>query len=182
MTTYDRSDLIERALSTLSLKLREEMLIVAAVILLFLWHFPSAIVPILTIPISVFLAFIPMSHGLTANLMSLSGIAISIGVLVDGAIVEVENAYQEAACLAGSRRLSRPNADAEARAVRLQALVEVGPSVFFSLLVVAVAFVPVFALVDQEGACSDRWRSARTWRWPLPRCWPSRWIRRCACC
>ena len=152
VTTYDRSDLIERALSTLSLKLREEMLIVAAVILLFLWHFPSAIVPILTIPISVFLAFIPMYlMGLTANLMSLSGIAISIGVLVDGAIVEVENAYQKLHAWQAAGGLSRPNADAEARAVRLQALVEVGPSVFFSLLVVAVAFVPVFALVDQEG-------------------------------
>ncbi len=152
VTTYDRSDLIERALANLSLKLREEMLIVAVVILLFLWHVPSAIVPILTIPISVLLAFIPMYFlGLTANLMSLSGIAISIGVLVDGAIVEVENAYQKLHAWQEGGGPSRPNADAEARAVRLQALVEVGPSVFFSLLVVAVAFVPVFALVDQEG-------------------------------
>ncbi len=152
VTTYDRSDLIDRALHTLSSKLREEMLIVALVILLFLWHVPSAIVPILTIPISVLLAFIPMYFlGLTANLMSLSGIAISIGVLVDGAIVEVENAYQKLHAWQESGGPSRPNADAEARAVRLQALVEVGPSVFFSLLVVAVAFVPVFALVDQEG-------------------------------
>ena len=152
VTTYDRSDLIDRALHTLSSKLREEMLIVAAVILLFLWHVPSAIVPILTIPISVLLAFIPLYFlGLTANLMSLSGIAISIGVLVDGAIVEVENAYQKLHAWQESGGPSRPNADTEARAVRLQALVEVGPSVFFSLLVVAVAFVPVFALVDQEG-------------------------------
>ncbi len=152
VTTYDRSDLIDRALHTLSSKLREEMLIVAAVILLFLWHVPSAIVPILTIPISVLLAFIPMYFlGLTANLMSLSGIAISIGVLVDGAIVEVENAYQKLHAWQESGGPSRPNADEEARAVRLQALVEVGPSVFFSLLVVAVAFVPVFALTEQEG-------------------------------
>ncbi|MBL9008376.1 MAG: efflux RND transporter permease subunit [Myxococcales bacterium] len=152
VTTYDRSDLIDRALHTLASKLREEMLIVAAVILLFLWHVPSAIVPILTIPISVLLAFIPMYFlGLTANLMSLSGIAISIGVLVDGAIVEVENAYQKLHAWQESGGPSRPHADDEARAVRLQALVEVGPSVFFSLLVVAVAFVPVFALTEQEG-------------------------------
>ncbi|HEX7509640.1 MAG TPA: efflux RND transporter permease subunit, partial [Polyangia bacterium] len=96
VTTYDRSDLIHRAIGTVTDKLVEEIIVVSLIILLFLWHVPSSIVPILTIPISVILAFIPMYlMGLNANLMSLAGIAISIGVLVDGAIVEVENAYNK---------------------------------------------------------------------------------------
>jgi Cu(I)/Ag(I) efflux system membrane protein CusA/SilA len=146
VTTYDRSDLIGRAIDTVKSKLVEEIVIVSLVILLFLWHVPSSIVPILTIPISVLLAFIPMYlMGLGANLMSLAGIAISIGVLVDGAIVEVENAYNKIHhWRQGGRQQSF-------HAVRLEALLEVGPSVFFSLLVIAVAFLPVFTLVDQEG-------------------------------
>ncbi|MBI4340871.1 MAG: efflux RND transporter permease subunit, partial [Candidatus Omnitrophica bacterium] len=92
---YDRSELIEAAIHNLKEKLIEEMLIVSLVILLFLWHFPSAIIPIVTIPVAVILSFIPLyGMHLTSNIMSLSGIAISIGVLVDGAIVEVENAYK----------------------------------------------------------------------------------------
>jgi copper/silver efflux system protein len=146
VTTYDRSDLIERAIHTVSDKLVEEIIVVSLVILLFLWHVPSSIVPILTIPISVVLAFIPMYlMGLNANLMSLAGIAISIGVLVDGAIVEVENAYNRIHLWqAGGKQ-------GDFHQVRLAALLEVGPSVFFSLLVIAVAFLPVFTLVDQEG-------------------------------
>src|SRR5206468_5940522 len=142
----DRSGLIERSIETLKHSLVEEMLIVSLVILLFLWHIPSAIVPILTIPVSVFLAFIPLYFmGVTSNIMSLAGIAISIGVLVDGAIVEVENAYKRLEeWIAGGRR-------GDWHEVRLQALKEVGPSVFFSLLVIAVSFLPVFTLVDQEG-------------------------------
>jgi len=146
VTTYDRSDLIDRAISTVSHKLVEEMIVVALIILLFLWHVPSAMVPILTIPISVVLAFIPMYlMGLGANLMSLSGIAISIGVLVDGAIVEVENAYNKIYLW------QKNGKQGDFYQVRLEALMEVGPSVFFSLLVIAVAFVPIFTLVDQEG-------------------------------
>lgn len=146
VTVYDRSELIRNAISTLQWKLIEEMLIVSAVILLFLWHFPSAIIPILTIPISVLLTFIPMFLlDINANLMSLSGMAISIGVLVDGAIVEVENAYKKLEEWETSGRKG------DYHQVRLDALLEVGPSVFFSLLVIAVAFIPVFALVDQEG-------------------------------
>ena len=96
VTTYDRSELIEHAIGTVQHKLLEEIVVVSIIILLFLWHFPSSIVPIVTIPVSVMLAFIPMkAMGLNANLMSLAGIAISIGVLVDGAIVEVENAYNK---------------------------------------------------------------------------------------
>ncbi len=146
ISTYDRSELIKRAIDTLRHQLIEEMIIVSLVILLFLWHFPSAIIPIVTIPIAVFLSFIPMyGMKLTANIMSLSGIAISIGVLVDGAIVEVENAYRKLELWQQGGRKG------DFHAVRLTALKEVGPSVFFSLLVIAVAFLPVFTLVDQEG-------------------------------
>jgi len=146
ITIYDRSDLIGRAISTVTDKLIEEIIVVSLIILLFLWHIPSAIVPILTIPISVVLAFIPMYlMGLSANLMSLAGIAISIGVLVDGAIVEVENAYNKIYLWQAAGKKG------DFHHVRLDALIEVGPSVFFSLLVIAVAFMPVFTLVDQEG-------------------------------
>ena len=146
VTTYDRADLITRAIETLQHELGIEMLIVSLVVLLFLWHIPSAVVPILTIPISVLLAFIPLYYaGVTVNIMSIAGIAISIGVLVDGAIVEVENAYNKLHLWeAGGRQ-------GDFHAVRLEALKEVGPSVFFSLLVVSVSFLPIFALVDQEG-------------------------------
>ena len=144
--TYDRSELIEKAINNLREELVAEMLIVSLVILLFLWHLPSAIVPIITIPVSVILCFIPMYMlGLSSNIMSLAGIAISIGVLVDGAIVEVENAYKKLELWEEGGR------EGDFRKVRLQALMEVGPSVFFSLLVIAVAFLPVFTLVDQEG-------------------------------
>jgi copper/silver efflux system protein len=146
VATYDRSTLIERAIDTLKEELILEIIIVSLVILLFLWHFPSAIIPILTIPVSVVLIFIPIYFmGLTSNIMSLTGIAISIGVLVDGAIVEVENAYKRLEeWILGGRK-------GDFHEVRLRALKEVGPSVFFSLLVIAVAFMPVFTLVDQEG-------------------------------
>jgi copper/silver efflux system protein len=146
VTTYDRSDLIEHAIETVSSKLIEEMIIVSIIILVFLWHVPSAVVPIVTIPVSVAIAFIPMYFmGLNANLMSLAGIAISIGVLVDGAIVEVENAYNKI------HHWIRDGRKGDFHKVRLEALLEVGPGVFFSLLVIAVAFMPVFTLVDQEG-------------------------------
>jgi len=146
VTTYDRSSLIERSIENLKHELTLEMVIVSLVILLFLWHIPSAIVPIITIPVSVLLAFVPMAFmGISSNIMSLAGIAISIGVLVDGAIVEVENAYKKLELwIAGGRK-------GDFHAVRLEALLEVGPSVFFSLLVIAVAFLPIFTLVDQEG-------------------------------
>jgi Cu(I)/Ag(I) efflux system membrane protein CusA/SilA len=146
ITTYDRSELIQRSVDTLKHELLLEVLIVSLVILVFLWHVPSAIVPIITIPVSVLLAFVPMSlMGISSNIMSLAGIAISIGVLVDGAIVEVENAYKKLELWQSGGR------QGDFHAVRLQALLEVGPSVFFSLLVIAVAFLPIFTLVDQEG-------------------------------
>jgi copper/silver efflux system protein len=146
VTAYDRSDLIRRSIDNLKHELILEMIIVSLVILLFLWHLPSAIVPIVTIPVAVLLAFIPMfAFKISSNIMSLAGIAISIGVLVDGAIVEVENAYKRIEVwIEGGRK-------GDFHEVRLEALTEVGPSVFFSLLVIAASFLPIFTLVDQEG-------------------------------
>jgi Cu(I)/Ag(I) efflux system membrane protein CusA/SilA len=144
--TYDRSGLIRDSIATLKSELIAALIIVSLVILLFLWHIPSALVPILTIPVAVLLAFIPMYLlGVTSNIMSIAGIAISIGVLVDGAIVEVENAYKKLELWHHGGRKG------DFHAIRLAALQEVGPAVFFSLLVVAVAFLPIFTLVDQEG-------------------------------
>src|SRR5260221_6708327 len=146
VTTYDRSELIQRSIDTLKHELLLEVLIVSLVILVFLWHIPSAIVPIVTIPVAVLLAFIPMALlGISSNIMSLAGIAISIGVLVDGAIVEVENAYKK---LELWEHGGRPG---DFHAVRLEALLQGGPSVFLSLLVLAGAFLPIFTLVDQRG-------------------------------
>jgi Cu(I)/Ag(I) efflux system membrane protein CusA/SilA len=146
VTTYDRSELIRGSIKTLTHELLTALVVVSLVILLFLWHFPSAIVPIVTIPISILLAFIPMYFlGVSSNIMSISGITISIGVLVDGAIVEVENAYKRLEKWIEGGRVG------DFHAVRLSALKEVGPSVFFSLLVIAVGFLPIFALEEQEG-------------------------------
>lgn len=146
LPVYDRSELIKKSIDNLKEELLIEMIVVSLVILLFLWHFPSAMVPIITIPVSVAMAFIPMYYfGISSNIMSLSGIAISIGVLVDGAIVEVENAYKKIELWIENGR------HGDFHEVRLEALMEVGPSVFFSLLVIAVSFLPVFTLVDQEG-------------------------------
>lgn len=144
--TYDRSHLIKESIDNLKHELVLTMIVVSCVILFFLWHIPSAIIPIITIPISVLLAFIPMYlMGISSNIMSLAGIALSIGVLVDGSIVEVENAYKRIEhWIANGRK-------GDFYKVRLEALMEVGPSVFFSLAVIAVAFLPVFALVEQEG-------------------------------
>jgi Cu(I)/Ag(I) efflux system membrane protein CusA/SilA len=146
LPVYDRSNLIKESIENLKGSLIAETIVVSLVILFFLWHFPSAMGPIITIPISVALAFIPMYYfGISSNIMSLAGIAISIGVLVDGAIVEVENAYKKIEHWMANGRVG------DFHEVRLEALMEVGPSVFFSLLVIAVSFLPVFTLVDQEG-------------------------------
>ena len=146
VTTYDRSELIKQSIDTLKEELIAAMIIVSIVILIFLWHIPSALVPIITIPMSMVLVFIPMYYmGITSNVMSLAGIAIAIGVLCDGAIVEVENAYKKLQLWIAGGRVG------DFHIIRLNALKEVGPSVFFSLLVIAVAFMPIFTLVDQEG-------------------------------
>ncbi|MBI2344215.1 MAG: efflux RND transporter permease subunit [Deltaproteobacteria bacterium] len=146
VTTYDRSELIERSVGTLRHELTEELLIVSIVILLFLWHFSSALLPILTIPISVIIAFIPFKMmGLTANIMSLGGIAVAIGALVDSSIVVVENAHKKLEqWIAGGRQ-------GDYHPVLIQAVKEVGRASFFSLLVIAVSFMPIFALEAQEG-------------------------------
>ncbi len=154
--TYDRSELIHEALATLRKELLIEMAVVAIVILIFLWHLPSALVPIVTLPLSVLLAFIPLYHmGISVNLMSLAGIAISLGVLVDGAILEVENAYNRIHRFlvdpASASITDREERNRALQSIRLEALQEVAPTVFFSLLVVAVSFLPIFALVEQEG-------------------------------
>ena len=162
MTTYDRSDLITRAIATLTHELTIEMIIVSLVILLFLWHIPSALVPILTIPLSVLLAFIPMYYlGVTVNIMSLAGIAISIGVLVDGAIVEVENAYN---------RLHRWQAEGRVgdfHAVRLEALQ--GSRAVGVLLAARRSrwrSCPSSRWSIRRAVSSSRWRTRRTWPWP----------------
>jgi Cu(I)/Ag(I) efflux system membrane protein CusA/SilA len=146
VTTYDRSGLILRSIDTLLHTLAEELGIVSLVILLFLRHLPSAAIPILTIPIAVIIGFIPMyASGLTSNIMSLSGIAIAIGALVDAAIVVVEQTHKK---LEKWEAAGRPG---DYRRVIIDAVKEVGGPSFFSLLVIAVAFVPIFALQAQEG-------------------------------
>src|ERR1700730_4926632 len=146
VTTYDRSDLIDRSIDTLRHTLIEELVIVSIVILIFLWHVPSAIIPILTIPIAVILSFIPMqATGLTANIMSLGGIAIAIGAMVDAAIVIVEQTHKK---LEHWEAEGRPGSAAQ---VIIEAVKEVGGPSFFSLLVIAVSFMPIFALQYQEG-------------------------------
>ncbi len=146
VTTYDRSDLIDRSIETLKATLIEELLIVSLVILIFLWHIPSAIIPILTIPIAVILSFIPMyGMKLTANIMSLGGIAIAIGAMVDAAIVVVEQTHKK---LEHWDQDGRPG---NFKDVVIGAVKEVGGPSFFALLVIAVSFMPVFTLEGQEG-------------------------------
>ncbi len=146
VTTYDRSDLIDRSIETLKATLIEELLIVSLVILIFLWHIPSAIIPILTIPITVILAFIPMyGMKLTANIMSLGGIAIAIGAMVDAAIVVVEQTHKK---LEHWDQDGRPG---NFKDVVIGAVKEVGGPSFFALLVIAISFMPIFTLEAQEG-------------------------------
>ena len=146
VTTYDRSDLIDRSIENLKHTLIEELLIVSLVILIFLWHFPSAIIPIITIPITVLLAFIPIQlSGMTANIMSLGGIAVAIGAMVDASIVVVEQTHKRL------EQWSAAGRQKDYRCVVIDAVKEVGSASFFSLLVIAVAFLPVFTLEAQEG-------------------------------
>ena len=146
VTTYDRSTLIKRAVSTLKHTLLEEMIVVSLVITVFLLHFRSALIAILTLPIAILLAFIPMSaQHLTANIMSLGGIAVAIGAMVDASIVIIENIH---------KRLGAMDETATAvnrKEVVIRAMQEVGPSIFFSLLIITVSFMPVFALEGTEG-------------------------------
>ncbi|MBK7901131.1 MAG: efflux RND transporter permease subunit [Betaproteobacteria bacterium] len=145
-TVYDRSELIHRAIDTLKRTLLEEALIVALVCIVFLMHVRSALVAILMLPVGVLIAFIAMrSLGMNSNLMSLGGIAIAIGAMIDAAIVMIENAHKHL------ERLPEEHTKAERADAMLAACKEVGPALFFSLLIITVSFLPVFALEGQEG-------------------------------
>jgi copper/silver efflux system protein len=143
---YDRSELIQRSIDNLKRTLLWEMAIVAIVILIFLWHIPSSLIPIVTIPVAVVLSFIPMYLlGVTSNIMSLGGIAIAIGAMVDAAIVVVEQAHKKL------ERWHAGGRQGSSHSVVVEAVKEVGGPAFFALLVIAVSFMPVFALQYQEG-------------------------------
>jgi len=143
---YDRSELIERAIGNLKWTLLEESLIVAAVCVIFLLHVRSALVAIITLPLGILFAFIAMrSLGLGSNIMSLGGIAIAIGAMVDAAIVMIENAHKHI------ERLPEGATQPQRAAAIVLACKEVGPALFFSLLIITVSFLPVFALEGQEG-------------------------------
>ena len=143
VTTYDRSALIERSIDTLQEKLVEEMVIVSLVCVIFLWHLRSALVAILTLPLSILLSFIAMQYiGLGSNIMSLGGIAIAIGAMIDAAIIMIENAHKHLEHDAGAK---------PRREILIEAAQEVGRPLFFSLLIITVSFLPIFTLEAQEG-------------------------------
>ena len=141
--TYDRSDLILRSIATLKEKLIEESIIVSLVTIVFLFHFRSALVAILTLPVAILMSITAMYYlGISSNIMSLGGIAIAIGAMIDGAIVMVENAH---------KRLEHAGANADRTSVIIDAAKEVGKPLFFSLLIITVSFLPIFTLEAQEG-------------------------------
>jgi Cu(I)/Ag(I) efflux system membrane protein CusA/SilA len=150
VTTYDRSQLIKRSISTLKEKLIEESIVVALVCLVFLWHIRSALVAIITLPIAILLSFLPMFQmQLTSNIMSLGGIAIAIGAMVDSAIIMVENAHKFLEHFREEK--GRDPSRAERIEVIISAAKSVGRPLFFALLVITVSFIPVFSLEAQEG-------------------------------
>ncbi len=143
VVTYDRSGVIKRAIATLSEKLVEESLIVALVCLAFLFHLRSSLVAVVTLPVGILTAFIIMENqGVTANIMSLGGIAIAIGAMVDAAVVMIENMH---------KHLERAGEHPDYWEIARQSTVEVGPALFFSLLIITVSFLPVLTLTGQEG-------------------------------
>jgi Cu(I)/Ag(I) efflux system membrane protein CusA/SilA len=143
VAVYDRSELINRAIATLKTTLAEESLIVALVCIVFLLHVRSALVAIITLPLGVLIAYICMyALGISSNIMSLGGIAIAIGAMVDAAIVMIENAH---------KHLERAPPDKPRTEILIEAASEVGPALFFSLLIITVSFLPIFALEAQEG-------------------------------
>jgi copper/silver efflux system protein len=146
VTVYDRSGLIQESVATLRKALIEEMLVVSLVIFIFLMHFRSALVPVISLPIAALLAFIPMFYqGLTINIMSLGGIIVAVGAMVDASMIIIENIHKR---LEDWEAEGRPG---ERRDVILHAMKEVGPSIFYSLLVMTIAFLPVFTLEGAEG-------------------------------
>ncbi|WOC77769.1 efflux RND transporter permease subunit [Stutzerimonas frequens] len=151
VTTYDRSELIDRAVENLSFKLLEEFVVVALVCGVFLWHLRSSLVAIVSLPIGVLIAFVVMRYqGINANIMSLGGIAIAIGAMVDAAVVMIENAHKKAEAW----RHANPGKSLEGEEhwrVITSAAQEVGPALFFCLLIITLSFIPVFTLEAQEG-------------------------------
>jgi copper/silver efflux system protein len=146
VTSYDRSWLIDQSIHTLKRDLFAEALIVSFVSIIFLFHFRSALVPILTLPIAVLAAFIPMYYlHVSSNIMSLGGLALAVGVLIDAAIVMVENGYRNLA-----ERTDVPN-NVERRNILIRSAQQVGPALFYSLIIIVVSFLPVFLLEAQEG-------------------------------
>jgi Cu(I)/Ag(I) efflux system membrane protein CusA/SilA len=143
VTTYDRSDLIERAIDTLKDKLIEEIVIVSLVCIVFLWHLRSALVAILTLPLSILLSFVAMrALGIGANLMSLGGIAIAVGAMIDAAIIMIENAH---------KHIEHDTSGRPRREILVEAAQQVGRPLFYSLLIITVSFLPIFSLEAQEG-------------------------------
>ena len=195
---YDRAPLIQRAMDTLTTQLAEELLVVALIVIVFLLHVRSALVAIVTVPVGILMSMLVMYLlGINANIMSLGGIAIAIGVMVDASLVMVENAHKHLERLregagergngskgqnadVGSRGLATSSDEIETSGLtneqRIEAVIaaakEVGPSLFFSLLIVTISFLPVFTLQQVEGGSFGRWRSRRRSRWRRPRCWP----------
>ncbi len=147
---YDRAGLIHASIATLQRDLLEEAIIVSIVIIIFLFHFRSALIPILTLPIAVIAAFIPMYYlNVSSNIMSLGGMALAIGVLVDAAIVMVENGYRQ---LSEHQAMeSTPLSEPQRQRILLDSAKQVGPAIFFSLVIIVVSFLPVFLLEAQEG-------------------------------
>lgn len=151
ITTYDRSILIDNAIDNLSYKLLEEFIVVALVCAVFLWHFRSALVAIISLPLGLFIAFIVMRYqGINANIMSLGGIAIAIGAMVDAAIVMIENAHKK---LEKWQHQNEGKILDNAQRWKLitDSAVEVGPALFISLLIITLSFIPIFTLEGQEG-------------------------------
>lgn len=149
VTTYDRSQLIKRAVDNLTHKLIEEFIVVALVCAVFLWHFRSALVAIVALPIGILVSFIVMYYqGVNANIMSLGGIAIAIGAMVDAAIVMIENAHRQLETYKNEH--GEPNNSQRIKVI-IDAASEVGPALFFSLLIITLSFIPVFTLEAQEG-------------------------------
>lgn len=151
ITTYDRSQLIDRAVENLSHKLIEEFLVVGLVCVLFLWHLRSSLVAIISLPLGILVAFIIMRYqGVNANIMSLGGIAIAIGAMVDAAIVMIENAHKHIEAWEHQHPTEKLHGETRWQVIT-EAAVEVGPALFFSLLIITLSFIPVFTLEAQEG-------------------------------
>ncbi len=175
---YDRSEFIHRAISNANSTIIQVIVTVVLIILIFLWHFPSAAIPIVTMPVVVLASFIPFHYlGISANIMSLAGVAIAFSELVDASIVVVEQTHKKLELWEkGGRR-------GDYRAVVLAAVKEVAGPTFFALLVIAISFLPVLTLEAQEGRhvqAAGLHQDSRDA--DCGRLWRSRSIRRCACC